>query len=245
MKGKIKRKQAFAYNRLMEIIFPPRCVICETILPSGEAVCESCRKKLPFIGAQYCMKCGKPIDCETKEYCEDCSRKKHYFTRGVALWTYSLSLKKSLYRFKYDNKRYYASYYADEAVKRYRSLLMSWGVDVIVPVPLHASKLRSRGYNQAEVFAKELGARLGIQVLSSLIVRVRKTTPQKQLNDKERIKNVKNAFKIVRNSVKLNKALLVDDIYTTGSTVDEISRILLQAGAKEIYVMTLCIGNGY
>lgn len=242
VKGK---KLVGIYKKILELVFPPRCVICEEVLPPGRMICPTCYENLPFIGAQYCMKCGKPLRLQTQELCEDCLKRKHYFTKGIAIWTYGASLKKSLYRFKYDNKRYYASYYAQECLNQHQTLLERMDAQAIAPVPLHRSKMRARGYNQAQLLAKELGVRLGKPVLPNLIRRTRKTTPQKNLNDKERNKNVKNAFKIEQNSVKLKRILLVDDIYTTGSTVDEISRILLQAGVQEIYVLTLCVGRGY
>ena len=227
-----------------QIICPPHCVICEKVLKLNKFICVECRTKLPFVEDMYCLKCGKPVG-DDREYCTDCKKREHYFTRGVSVWSYSPMLKKSLYRFKYNNKRYYAKYYTDEIVKRYSRLITQWGVDIIIPVPLYKKKKRRRGYNQAEILANELSSRISIPLDCRIVTRIRDTLPQKMLNDMERQKNLKGAFKINKSVIELKKILLIDDIFTTGSTVDEIARVLLEAGANSVYVVTLCIGRGY
>lgn len=228
-----------------DILCPPKCVICQEILAPGEKICDDCRQKLPYIGNAVCMKCGKPIEGEMNELCRDCMRKKHFFDRNVALWTYNKQLKLSVYRFKYNNKRVYAEFYAEEIMKRYNELIKSWNVDVIIPVPLFKGKLYKRGYNQAAVLAYELERLCRIKVREDVVVRVRNTRPMKELNDKERIKNIKGSFKIVPKVLQLEKVLLVDDIFTTGSTVDEIAKVLKTIGVRNVYVITLCVGRGY
>lgn len=116
---------------------------------------------------------------------------------------------------------------------------------MLVPVPLHPSKQRARGYNQAELLASCLSEYTSIPMANDLIYRVKKTTPQKELSDNYRKKNMKKAFKMAENIVKLDVAMVIDDIYTTGSTMDAMSACLLEAGFKEIYCMSLCIGNGF
>lgn len=232
------------FEKILELIYPPKCVICEKILPIGQSLCEDCRIQLPYIKENYCVKCGKPV-FENAEYCSDCKKRGHYFTRAVALWSYSPLVKKSLYRFKYSNKRNYAKCYGEELANQYGGVVKQWRIDGVIPVPLYKGKKRTRGYNQAELLAKELAKQFGIPVYDKYLERIKKTVPQKQLNDKERAKNVKNAFKIRKNSVKLKRVLLVDDIYTTGATVNEITRELMQAGITHVYVMTVCVGRGY
>lgn len=243
----LKRAGVFFENTAftaVQLVCPPKCVLCEKVLFVGEQICTKCRKKLPFVGQYYCMKCGKPIENE-KEYCAGCQRKKYYFERNVSLWTYSPQLKKSLYRFKYSNKRYYAKYYASEIYKKYGRLIFSWNIDVVVPVPLYYKKRRKRGYNQAEVLARELCKLTKLPIDTKMVVRTKNTVPQKQLNEKERQKNVKDVFQIGKSVVKLKKILLIDDIFTTGSTVNEIAKILKEAGCDSVYVVTLCVGRGY
>lgn len=150
-----------------------------------------------------------------------------------------------MYRFKYKNKREYADYYAEEAAGLYEKWVRMHGIEAIVPIPMYDAKKRARGYNQAEVFAKKLGAQLGIPVDCRLIKRVKNTIPQKELNDRQRKDNLKGAFQLRTNIVKYKKLLLVDDIYTTGSTIDAAAETLQAAGVEHIYFICICIGEGY
>jgi ComF family protein len=114
----------------------------------------------------------------------------------------------------------------------------------IIPVPIHRSRLRQRGYNQAELVAKELSRLTGIPMYGKLVKRTKKTVPQKMLNPNERQNNLKKAFNIDSNVVKLNKTILIDDIYTTGSTIDAVAMELKRHGVKSVFFITLCIGEG-
>lgn len=113
-----------------------------------------------------------------------------------------------------------------------------------MPVPVHASRRRSRGYNQAELVASEMSRLTGITMYDKLVKRVRKTVPQKELSIQERQNNLKKAFNITSNDVKLKKTILVDDIYTTGSTLDAVAMELKRHGVKSVYFIALCIGDG-
>ena len=107
---------------------------------------------------------------------------------------------------------------------------------------MYAAKQRKRGYNQAELIARELSKNLNLICASEILVRTRKTTPMKELNDEERRKNVERAFLVKENVVKYKKILLVDDIYTSGATMEACTRILLEAGISEVYILSICIG---
>jgi ComF family protein len=109
---------------------------------------------------------------------------------------------------------------------------------------LYAKKQRTRGYNQAELIADRLGGLSGIKVDADILVRSRATVPQKNLNDAQRAENIKKAFTITRNIIKYKRVLLVDDIYTTGSTVDECAKALKAAGVERVYCASLCVGGG-
>ena len=116
-----------------------------------------------------------------------------------------------------------------------------WKIDIIMPIPLHPRRLEKRGYNQAGVLAEALGKKLGIPVDEKNLKRRKNTKPQKELNHRERQKNMKNAF-IVRKKLKEENILLVDDIYTTGSTIEEAAKELKKAGAQNIFFLTIAIG---
>ncbi len=230
---------------ILNILYPPTCPICGKILRiNNNQICIECKKKITYIQEPICKKCGKVLLFEEQEYCYDCCKKQHSYTRGLALWIYDENLKKSIYRFKYNNKREYAKVYANEIVLHHKRQIKEWNADGIIPIPLHKSKMRSRGFNQAEVLAIELSKQLSIPCYSNLISREKKTLPQKSLNDKQRINNLKNAFKIKQNDVKLNKIILIDDIYTTGVTIDSVTKVLKQEGINEVYFITISIGEG-
>lgn len=231
---------------LVRILFPATCPVCEKVLPyKAGLICPECNRKLPYIMGSTCMKCGKPVDSPEVEYCFDCDRTKHLYDQGAAVFSYSAEIRDSIYRFKYSNKREYAKFYGEEMARCCERILARWRPDVIVPVPLHAAKLVARGYNQSEILARELGKRIHVPVDSHILERAKKTRPQKELNDHERKKNVENAFKIQKNIVKLKKVIIVDDIYTTGSTVDACAFVLKQHGAERVYSISLSIGTGF
>ena len=229
---------------LTDLLYPRRCPVCDrAVAPFGSLICASCVKKPVYIKAPYCMKCGKELEEEETEYCGDCMRGRHLFDRGRALFAYK-SMSDSIYRFKYRGRQEYAAYYAACMARRMGDWILRCKPDALVPVPVHASKRRSRGYNQAEVLARELGAILHIPVEAGLIRRIRKTAPMKDLSAAERQNNLKRAFKICRNDVKLSTIIIIDDIYTTGSTIDAMSYELRRAGVKRIYFASLAIGRG-
>lgn len=248
MKKKIKKEDtwiSFVIKGICFLIYPPRCPICHGILKKGEGLAhEECKKKLVYVKEPRCFQCGKPVMAKEIEFCYDCSQKKHVYTKGLSVFLYNSVMKKSIYEFKYNNKREYGDFYAQEIVRELGEHIKRWKVEAIIPVPLHKSRRKRRGFNQAELVANKVGQRLGIPVEASLVARTRKTLPQKQLNDKERQNNLKKAFKMMRNDVKLSTAIILDDIYTTGSTVDEVAAVLRAAGVEKVYVICIAIGKG-
>ena len=200
---------------ILDIIFPRRCPLCDEVIPPDGKICPECIGNAELVQEPVCKRCGKPIGNARKEYCGDCDRKKHFFDSGKAVFVYQGAVQHSLYRFKYANRREYAAFYGKMACI------------------------------QAELFAKEIGKRTGIPVETKLLYRCINTRPQKELNDQERKKNLKKAFTIAQNIVQLRKVLLVDDIYTTGSTVDAAAECLKVSGIQEVYVLCISIGRGH
>ncbi len=230
---------------MVNALYPYRCPICEKIVGSDGECCTSCQHKVKYIVQPFCMKCGKQLYFDEEELCHDCDKTKHLFARGIGAFSYTEELKQSIYRFKYGNKREYAKFYGKSLVKLRGDIVRSWEPDVIIPVPLHRSRQRKRGFNQTELIARVIGRELQIPVDEKCLYRIKNTVPQKELNDKERGKNVKKAFQVRDNVVKYKKIVLVDDIYTTGTTVDACAETLLKAGAKEVYCISVCIGRGF
>lgn len=226
------------------MVYPDRCVFCDGVLPyHNPGICSECAQENVYLLGPKCMKCGKRLPEEEMEYCVDCERIHHLYQRGVSLYDYE-KVSESLYRFKYGNRSSYATFFGEEIAYYLGDLIRSWEIDGILPVPMYAAKERRRGYNQAACLAKSVGKCLGIPVLDGLVQRTRNTIPLKNLNPQQRRNNLKNAFKIVPFGVKLERIIIMDDIYTTGSTVDEIAELLLRNGCEKIYVITLAIGSG-
>ena len=190
------------------------------------------------------MHCGKPLEDETEEYCADCRKRKSYITQGKALWLHRDPVPAAVYRFKYKNRRSYGKVFAREMVEQYEKQIGRWQVREIIPVPLHRSKRRERGYNQAEILAEEIGALTGIPVRKDVLFRIRKTVPQKKLDTEGRKKNLQGAFAVSGKWRPVKNVLLVDDIYTTGSTVEHAAKVLRKAGAENVYFLTISIGQG-
>jgi ComF family protein len=235
---------------LMHILFPPRCPFCDGVLfrslaAAGELVCKACKDKPEYITGPACMKCGKPLADERQEYCFDCAGGKAGYVQGKALWVYRAEVKESIYRFKYQNRREYAAFYGAELVRVYGSWIRRCGIQALVPIPVSKARLRQRGYNQAALVAKEVGRHMGLPVYGHLLTRVRDTEVQKALSGRERKNNLKKAFKTGGNKVQLDHILLIDDIYTTGSTMNEAAKELRRAGVGYVYCLSVSIGRGH
>ena len=230
-------------NQFLQLLFPRRCPVCDGIVqPWGEMICVSCLPKLKLLTPPWCMQCGKKLRDEG-EYCQECRGGKRAFSRGRCLYEYD-SAAMSLYRFKYSSRREYAAFFGEQTVEYLGEFIRGMQPDAIIPIPLHRKRRAKRGYNQAELLAREIGRRMGIPVQTKLLLRVKNTIPLKQLNPKERQNNLKKAFLMAQNDVKLKTILLIDDIYTTGSTMNEAARTLRDAGVENICYVALACGTG-
>ena len=240
----IKAFLEYSRRTAADLLFPRRCPVCGGVaMPKGRLICPACLKQLSFVSSPACMKCGKEIGSREQEYCADCIRRKKSFTRGFALLNYDSRAAVSMAAVKYHNKREYLDFYARAAALRFEKQFRQAGIQVIVPVPVHASRLKTRGFNQAAVLAEKLSAELGIP-WEELLIRVKKTDPQKSLGSAERLKNLRGAFEAEQEAGKWERVLLGHDIYTTGSTAEICSRALLKTGVKQVFVFAVCIGHG-
>ena len=238
-------------NFLIDLLYPRRCPVCDDIvIPRGNLACSSCKGQLKYITEPRCKRCSKPVQLEEIEFCYDCHMKPFHYIQGMVLWEYDDIMKKSISNLNLKKKREYADFYIEEIIKNYGSWILEIGPDVLVPIPLHRSKHNKRGYNQAEILSHGISKHLKVPTLPHLLLRNKKTLPQKQLNDKERLKNLQKAFSFSSNEKSkfnkpIEKVMLVDDIYTTGSTIEACTNILLANGIKEVYFISLCIGKGF
>lgn len=237
------------WERILTLIYPERCVFCDSVVGAGDGfVCARCRREVKTAGGGVCLKCGRAFPegdeyTVSRERCPDCERRMHSFDRGRSLYVYDRRVAKSIYRLKYGGRRRYALYYGRKLAECFGDQLTAWGASALVPVPIHPERLRKRGYNQAELIAGELSRITGVPMRTDLVARVKNTRPQKLLGAAQRDRNLKSAFKLCQFDVKLDSVVLVDDIYTTGSTVDEISALLKEAGAGRVYFLAAASGS--
>ena len=227
---------------LTEILFPRRCPICEDIVaPRGELICPECIGRIHFITEPVCKICGREIVSEDEELCSNCKRHRFSFEYGYALMNYSDEAAHSITRIKYTGAKEFLDYYGKKAAELYGDRIKRMGVDAIVPIPVHKSRLRKRGYNQAAVLAEVMGKALGIPVYEEALNRHKKTAALKELNAAERLKNLTSAFYAGFIPSGLHSVLIVDDIFTTGATLEAASRCLKAAGVEKIYCFALAI----
>ena len=228
---------------LTQLLYPLRCPVCDGIVvPAGEKICLECLKKLKLLTPPWCMKCGKKLTAEA-ELCSDCQKKEHRFVRGRALYEYE-SAASAIYRFKYSGRREYADFFGEQTAEYLGSFIRGVKPDALIPIPLHRRRKNERGYNQAQLLAERAGEYLDLPVRSDILVREKNTSPLKYQNPEERQNNLKKAFNILQNDVKLKRVVLVDDIYTTGSTIDEAAGTLRAGGVEEVFFIALACGAG-
>jgi ComF family protein len=226
-----------------QFFLPPQCPCCEKFLEEGQqGFCSKCLSEIHWIESPYCSVCGIPfISKEVESHpCGACVTHRKYFTMARALGTYEGSLQEAIHHWKYEGKTNLTPFFAEwlaEGLKRY------WepdSLDLLIPVPLHTQRLRERGFNQALVLVKELSRRTGIPYRKTTLQKKKPTVPQVNLSGAERGKGLRGAFHVIGKEELVGKsALLVDDVYTTGATVNECSRVLRRGGAKRVDVLTL------
>ena len=238
-----------AADVLSELVFTRRCPVCDQVLPfrSGN-ICPGCFSRLSFTRSPVCKKCGKEVIGETTEYCDDCARRRKSFEYGIALLNYDDTAKRSMAKIKYRGRREYMDFYGEAIAKRYERRIRRMEADVLIPVPVHRQRLRERGFNQAEALAESISRHLPweLPVRTDILLRNKKTLPQKDLSAAERLKNLSQAFEADERKIAsgIRRVILTDDIYTTGSTAEACSRVLLAAGAEQVYLLNVCIGHG-
>lgn len=229
----------------LTFVYPERCCLCfEKLAEDEKDCCRQCYHYYQPIVSYYCSVCGKPVD-ENENRCFDCRRRSHIYEAGRSLWLYHEAVKKSLYRLKHGRQLWIGVSYGRLLYQHFSNQVNDWQVDMVVAVPQHWLRLGKKGYNQSEVIAKSF-ARDGEWPFWSDVFRVAKRkTPQKELGREQRQVNLKNTF-FVRDGVEVSEkvVLLIDDVYTTGATMDACSQALMDAGAKKVYYLTLAIGKG-
>lgn len=236
-------------KELFEAIFPSNiyCICCGSMIDGTRpyAICDECAEKLHWINGRTCEKCGKALPETYKgRYCYDCLTGEHRFKKAYSCFTYGLHEREIILDFKYNGKGYIGKKFGD--IMYDKIMYENLDIDVIIPVPLHKKRQKQRGYNQSEVMAKRLAEHMGKPMKADMLCRVHETSFLRSLNPQERGYALKGAFALKPGGeeyLRNKNVLLIDDIYTTGATVDECSRVLAEAGACDVYVLTLASGG--
>jgi len=220
---------------LLDLLYPPKCVNCKTI---EGWLCQNCIQNIAFIAPPICNRCGTPLAMPTSS-CRQCRHNPLHHIDGIRAAAYfeDNPIRAAIHRLKYSNHRAAAAVLGNilaDAVRRYHLL-----ADVIVPVTLHPSRLRQRGYNQSDLLAAATGDLLGLPVNTSTLQRIRNTKSQMKLGADERHQNVANAFACRNTTLAGLRVLLIDDVCTTGSTLDACATALKQSGAASVWGLTL------
>jgi len=234
---------------VFNLFLPADCKICGQVLEplNFSYICENCWDRVKWLRMPHCSRCGKPFPASLASrevpslLCAECRQNLSPFKKIFAPTLYEGVMKEAIHLLKYRRKK--------GIMKRLEKILKVYffqtdlpfsKFDLVVPIPLHRKKLKERGFNQAELLARVIATHFGLKLVKNNLKRVKATKSQTSLSKKQRIENIKGAFQF-RNKDKFRakKILLVDDVYTTGTTVREAARVLKKAKVREAYVFTL------
>jgi competence protein ComFC len=234
-----------SWAKLVELVFfPSFCRLCGGLLdkPGERVVCTDCWGKAQPHQSSICPSCGRFYEGDGESrVCRKCIDRRPPFSVHRSSGRYDGILKDLVLLYKYRRLSVLGKGLADFAFQALGGDdELWWGVDGIVPVPLHPRKKRERGFNQARIFARELAKLSGLDLIDGALIKVRSSPPQTSLEADERAENVRGAYLVRRKEMVRGKILLLaDDVYTTGSTLKECSRALLSVGAKEVRAITI------
>jgi len=228
---------------LLDFVFPPHCHVCRSFIPgSGRLhICDSCREQIRPIAQPHCTICAIPfLGAGANHPCGDCISTPPSFDIARSALIYDGPARELIHGFKYDYKTHLRRPLAFLTAETLSGFVSEQKPDILLPVPLHVRRLRSRGFNQAVLIGELLASEWRIPMERRVLQRIRWTEPQINLAASQRKDNVKGAFAVTdAGAVKDRSVLLLDDVYTTGSTVEECSRILKKNGAEKVVVVTV------
>ncbi len=228
-------------------LYPERCPVClRLVMPKGAMLHPECKCKLDIIKEPVCLKCGLPLSSMEEEYCEECMcQQDRGFDQGRSIFPYHGVVGNALRLVKKEGTEEFVRFFAKQIKQSQLAFIERVAPECIVPVPLHPSRQRSRGFNQAELLAEALEEELGIPV-RLLLVKQKKTKDQKSLSKGERRKNVTNAFCVDESAMgqQIPKSvLLLDDVSTTGSTLSACAKTLKAYGVARVFYISVCMAE--
>lgn len=227
----------------LDFLFPPLCHLCRDFIPKASTlhICPACRERLLPVASPLCVVCGIPfVGAGDDHRCSNCITSHHHFEAARSALVYEGACRDLIHTFKYRNKTYLRRPLALLAIEHLSEFVCLRRPDLIVPVPLHCKRLRSRGFNQAVLLGEIFSTHWKIPLERHNLRRIRWTEPQINLSAGDRRANVKDAFTVQHpEQVNGRRLLLVDDVMTTGSTVEECAKVLKGAGAVDVSIVTV------
>lgn len=242
--------RGFLLNRLikgfLDILYPRICLVCKKKLPEfsiDNAVCRKCWDTIEKNTPPFCGSCGRHFQAPdiSKNTCPECEDKKFYFDRALSPFRYEGTIKELIHGFKYENKRHLGALLSAELIKFIKEYdLPIKTLNAVIPVPIHAVKLREREYNQSQILSEYIAKEFNKEILNGTLIRRRWTKTQTDLRLEERLKNIKGCFCLKQpDAICKKNILLVDDVLTSGATASEAARVLKNGGADCVYVLTV------
>ena len=233
-------------NRVLDMLYPRSCIGCGALSPETfRYVCWDCWSDTARVEPPFCKLCGDPVAGAVDHdfTCYACSAEKPSFDAARSATRYDGVVGEALRLLKYEKALWLAPDMAELLHNCLSAEFPGRTFDLVVPVPLHHVRRRERGYNQSAVLARELGRRIRCQTMPGMLRRIRPTTTQTNLTAPQRLSNVKNAFQSRRaNWLAGRRVLLVDDVMTTGATVNACAKALKEGGAMAVHVLTVARG---
>lgn len=236
MKGKQILASPFSlllslFKSILNFIYPPYCIVCNSLLQeNNRLICESCWNNLPKVNEDFDL--FNEINSKFTEQV--------YFSKVISIWEFSPPLQNTIHHLKYQNFKILANRLGTVMADRLKKLLLPVEKTILIPVPLHKTRMRERGYNQSSLLCSVIASETGLPYNDQILNRIRYTKSQTGLNASQRLKNVENAFKVSLPEKIENKIIiLLDDVITTGATINECAKELMKAGAQEIYLFSV------
>jgi ComF family protein len=236
---------------LLDFVFPPHCLLCNSFICSDETqdnayprnlVCRTCWDGLNILPHPFCPLCRSFLDQNLRK-CPKCPQSLP-LSLNRSLGVFDPYYQTLVHHFKYNRKFSIGKNLGRRLGEILRKEEFSKGFDYIIPVPLHSSRKRERGYNQSRILAEEISKTISVSLAEKVLIRRKKTKDQTHLSVEERERNVRGAFVVKANlTLQGKKVILVDDVMTTGATLMECARVLKEAGAKEVIGVTLVVVN--
>jgi len=238
----ILTKSSSVFKTILDVILPPVCYVCGKACTGTYGLCDNCAALIHHILPPYCKHCGKRVIKNT-ETCGTCGFEVSYLDRSWSCCRYETTIKHCIHLFKYSGYIGLVDIFSDLMMNFLRKNNIGPSIELIVPVPVYATKRRERGYNPSEVLARALSKKLSKPLDYKNLKKVKWTESQSELDKKRRLNNIKGAFLTVdRNVFSGRNILIVDDVFTTGATLNECAKVLKEINVKKVFSLTLARG---